>query len=567
MVRENQLQDSILKKILEAFAEGKELEIDRQLARGYLVSQGVIYRYVPELYAEEPQLRITSRYYWIGMRKDIITYLKDCIQCQRFKATNLKPAELMQILVMKQRPFLSLSQIYTLSSTTSKAYAITILDEILLRYGTPRRMISDNGTQLVTAAPEDQTRWDEALPSIRFALNTALAAPRELRTPEEAHEALQAVVQNDNLVALSPRNSPCAEMDPASCLADEFIPSQFPDSSQYRSIFSNKIWSDDEVSPRSQPPSENLTTVSRSSSPVAHSDSGIHQSTIEEEGTPTEWTPEIPFENLHRTLSADVGDNSINLSCCALKLEQTDIKIGNPSIPKQVDKIIDRSIEIESNKWMRSANVNPWLLRFKDPEMEKEFNQLREDMFKSNMLCCYVIWIFMVICQLTMLSQYIAVVVSLLITTALLSCTTILVMAEEFNEFPKSLQKISSILVHNHRCRTAFVCAIILTMSVMSSIGLFVMDVNKVGNFSINNITNDSTHIMYTAYHLSSVPPKNSSKEEISSTLIKTEIRVNTIIQGNITIIPLQERLNRKNYTIKLSYLNNIEHNDSIRKI
>ncbi|XP_025835441.1 adenylate cyclase type 8-like, partial [Agrilus planipennis] len=63
------------------------------------------------------------------------------------------------------------------------------------------------------------------------------------------------------------------------------------------SIFSNKIWSDDEVSPRSQPPSENLTTVSRSSSPVAHSDSGIHQSTIEEEGTPTEWTPEIPFEN------------------------------------------------------------------------------------------------------------------------------------------------------------------------------------------------------------------------------------------------------------------------------
>lgn len=33
---------------------------------------------------------------------------------------------------------------------------------------------------------------------------------------------------------------------------------------------------------------------------------------------------------------------------------------------------MDHSIEIESNKRMRSANVNPWTLRFKDQHMEKQ---------------------------------------------------------------------------------------------------------------------------------------------------------------------------------------------------
>lgn len=38
----------------------------------------------------------------------------------------------------------------------------------------------------------------------------------------------------------------------------------------------------------------------------------------------------------------------------------------------KVDDIIDHSIEIESNKRMRNANVNPWTLRFIDENMERE---------------------------------------------------------------------------------------------------------------------------------------------------------------------------------------------------
>ncbi|KAF2881425.1 hypothetical protein ILUMI_24747 [Ignelater luminosus] len=38
--------------------------------------------------------RIAQRYFWIGMKKYIAEYLKNCGDCQRYKASNQKPAGL-----------------------------------------------------------------------------------------------------------------------------------------------------------------------------------------------------------------------------------------------------------------------------------------------------------------------------------------------------------------------------------------------------------------------------------------------------------------------------------------
>ncbi|GFT67687.1 transposon Tf2-8 polyprotein [Trichonephila clavipes] len=104
-------------------------------------------------------------------------------------------------------------ELFTLPNATAKEYAITLIEEVLLRYGIPRRLISDNGTQFVSAVMqqicyllnihqslihvyhpqanpvERKNRhlkprlailvqdkhdcWSEKLPFIRFALNTA----------------------------------------------------------------------------------------------------------------------------------------------------------------------------------------------------------------------------------------------------------------------------------------------------------------------------------------------------------------------------------------------------------
>lgn len=61
------------------------------------------------------------------------------------------------------------------------------------------------------------------------------------------------------------------------------------------------------------------------------------------------------------------------------------------------------NFEIEQNKRMRSANVNPWTLKFKNKELELRFSQLREDMFKSNMICCFIIWLFIVAVQVAII--------------------------------------------------------------------------------------------------------------------------------------------------------------------
>nr|CAD7457888.1 unnamed protein product [Timema tahoe] len=93
-------------------------------------------------------------------------------------------------------------------------------------------------------------------------------------------------------------------------------------------------------------------------------------------------------------------------------------------------------------------------------------------MFKSNMLCCFIIWIFIVICQLIIIPRWTALVVSLSVTTLLLSCALVLVMAEEFSGLPTTLKTMSNVLVHHRNRRTFFICCVVALMSFSSSISL-----------------------------------------------------------------------------------------------
>ncbi|KAF4521470.1 hypothetical protein B566_EDAN001767 [Ephemera danica] len=87
---------------------------------------------------------------------------------------------------------------------------------------------------------------------------------------------------------------------------------------------------------------------------------------------------------------------------------------------QDVDELMNHSIEVDSNNRMRTDYVNRWTLRFNDHETEArikiyliQFCQRREDMFKSNMLSCCVVWISIVLCQLEILPiGYIIMVVS-----------------------------------------------------------------------------------------------------------------------------------------------------------
>ncbi|GFV81855.1 transposon Tf2-8 polyprotein [Trichonephila clavipes] len=104
--------------------------------------------------------------------------VKNCPDCIKYKASNQKPSGLLQTHVPAQRfetlaidPFGPLPEskdgkrwiliiedcttkwveLFALPNATAKECAITLIEEGVLRYGIPRRLISDNGTQFVSA--------------------------------------------------------------------------------------------------------------------------------------------------------------------------------------------------------------------------------------------------------------------------------------------------------------------------------------------------------------------------------------------------------------------------------
>lgn len=82
---------------------------------------------------------------------------------------------------------------------------------------------------------------------------------------------------------------------------------------------------------------------------------------------------------------------------------------------------------------MRNEYLNSWTLRFKENCQEMAFCQLREDMFRSNMLCVFSMWIFIMLCQVIIIPSCPLQIVSLSVTTLILGCMFVLVMAEEYH--------------------------------------------------------------------------------------------------------------------------------------
>ncbi|GFW87170.1 gypsy retrotransposon integrase-like protein 1 [Trichonephila clavipes] len=200
-------------------------------------------------------------------------------ECARFKATNQKPAGLLRTPVYSQKfeviaidLFGPLPQtdtgkqwifivedcatkwveLFALSQASARQCATTLIEEVFMRHGIPRRIISDNGTQFVSAVlqqicftlnisqnfipvyspqsnpveqknrdlkprlailvGDDHSSWHSKLPVIRFAMNTTvcdttghtpayLLFGRELQTVDDGVQDFKSVVHNDNFVA------------------------------------------------------------------------------------------------------------------------------------------------------------------------------------------------------------------------------------------------------------------------------------------------------------------------------------------------------------------------------
>ena len=121
--------------------------------------------------------RLSTRFYWPHMRRDVETYVRSCEICQQFKAPNQKPGGLMHPIVVNETwntvgidltgplpktrsgntfilviidYFTKWVELFPLADTKAKTIAKIFVDEVLCRFGFPVRVISDNGAQFVS---------------------------------------------------------------------------------------------------------------------------------------------------------------------------------------------------------------------------------------------------------------------------------------------------------------------------------------------------------------------------------------------------------------------------------
>jgi hypothetical protein len=124
-----------VRPIIECLEEPFKGGVDhtRWTERGYVMCHGILYRYAPYSDTEEAQLvvpqsqvpeilreyhdsplaghygvektvmKIRQRYFWPTIRQDVAKHVKTCLDCQRYKPANWKPAGLVQTPAMARR--------------------------------------------------------------------------------------------------------------------------------------------------------------------------------------------------------------------------------------------------------------------------------------------------------------------------------------------------------------------------------------------------------------------------------------------------------------------------------
>ena len=128
-IRGEQLKDENVKKIIQSL-ESVDKDWVNQSERGYLMNQGDLYRFTPDIDTEEAKLvvpcqervlkehhdapfaghygiegtydRISKQYYQTGMQRYIAEYIKNYLECSRYKPSNQKPSGLLQTPIYNQ---------------------------------------------------------------------------------------------------------------------------------------------------------------------------------------------------------------------------------------------------------------------------------------------------------------------------------------------------------------------------------------------------------------------------------------------------------------------------------
>ncbi|XP_050684588.1 adenylyl cyclase 78C-like [Leptidea sinapis] len=189
-----------------------------------------------------------------------------------------------------------------------------------------------------------------------------------------------------------------------------------------------------------------------------------------DEETTTDWTPEMPFQSYFNSGTGVIRYRQQNRREDVEQYHE-DVEISSLS---EEDDIINHSIEVSSNRKMRVEQMQPWSLHFRRGSLDARFRQLDEKTFKSNVMCCLVLWLFIVAVQYTIHYNCCFLLIIMLVMTIPLALSFVLVMAEEFPEKIPRLANMSAALSGSRVRRNVHICCFVTIMSISSTTKLYI---------------------------------------------------------------------------------------------
>ncbi|XP_037305419.1 adenylate cyclase type 8 [Pungitius pungitius] len=168
--------------------------------------------------------------------------------------------------------------------------------------------------------------------------------------------------------------------------------------------------------------------------------------------TSQNWNPKLPFDR-----------NAIDMNSILASFTDGSLASIWQSTSKEINKRIKHAIEVQSSQRMHREHITPLTLVFKDTHIEDKFSQMRDEMFNSNLVCSFIMFLFLVTVQaLIPAPRLFPAVVQFSIFLFVYMLLLLLALAEEFRSTPSSLQEVCCWIHENNSARNLLTLAAIV---------------------------------------------------------------------------------------------------------
>ncbi|XP_077366142.1 adenylate cyclase type 8 isoform X2 [Festucalex cinctus] len=142
-----------------------------------------------------------------------------------------------------------------------------------------------------------------------------------------------------------------------------------------------------------------------------------------------------------------------------------------PSTSKEINQRIKQAIEVRSSERMHKEHITPLSLVFKDTNIEDKFSQMRDEMFNSNLLCSFILLLFVMAAQaLIPAPRLFPAILQFSLFLLTYSLLLLLALAEEFKWSPAALQQFCCWIHENNGARnTLTLAAVVLNFGLASA--------------------------------------------------------------------------------------------------